>query len=60
MVDLNAHIHNKLLHLETVAHFLDEAIEFEIPELKETTMRLIISRFKHIVDAASDFMFTLP
>lgn len=51
---------SKLLHLDTVAHFLDEAIEFEVPELREVTMQIITHRFKHVVDAAPDFMFTIP
>ena len=60
LVDLNNHIVHKLLHLDTVAHFLDESLEFEIPALKDITMKIITARFKHIVDTAPDFMYTIP
>ena len=60
LVDLNNHIIHKLLHLDTVAHFLDESIEFEVPQLREVTMKIITNRFKHIVDTAPDFMYTIP
>jgi hypothetical protein len=51
--------------IENVAHFLQEAIEFEIPLLLDASVKMITLHFKEIVAAKSHdeidkFLYSLP
>lgn len=54
------HITKNLLNLESVAHFLELAIEFEIEPLLIDTSRLIVTRFMHVAEANPKFVWMLP
>ena len=60
MKDLTNHIVLHLLSVTNVAHFLQESIEFEIPQLNESCRALIIANFKSIYAASAEFIHTLP
>ena len=51
---------SNLLHLDTVAHFLMESIEFEIPELMNEATQLLICYFDDVFEAAPDFLYYIP
>lgn len=58
--DLVNHIILQMLSVTNVAHFLQESIEFEIPQLNSSCLELIIANFKSIYLASPDFVHTLP
>jgi len=58
--DILEHIGTALLNLESVAHFLELAIEFKIESLLEDTSKLIVTRFMHVAEANPKFIYLLP
>lgn len=60
LADCLVHITKNLLNLESVAHFLELAIEFEITPLLIDTSRLIVTRFMHVAEANPKFIYMLP
>lgn len=58
--ELNQHIIIHMLSVNNVAHFLQESIEFEIPQLQDATKNLIIWNFQEIFRASAQFIYTLP
>jgi hypothetical protein len=49
-----------MLTVDTVAHFLQESIEFNIPELTETAVKLIVLNFRDIALKTPEFLWSLP
>jgi hypothetical protein len=58
--DLQKHILNELLHLDTVAHFLQEAIEFKMPEVLKETTALLLHYYQYCYEADPNFMSYIP
>lgn len=58
--DLQNHILNELLHLDTVAHFLQEAIEFQMPAVLQETTNLLLHYYQHCYAADPGFMSYIP
>lgn len=58
--DLEKHIIKNMLSIDTVTHFLQESIEFNIPELMEETMKIIVANFKDISAKTPEFLWSLP
>lgn len=63
--DLCHHIIDRLMVIENVAHFLQEAIEFEIPLLLDASVKMITLHFRDIIaakthDEIDRFLFSLP
>ena len=60
LIDLQHFIITNLLQMDNVVHFLEESIEFQIPDLQEHCLKIIISNFKEIVALSPEFIYTLP
>lgn len=60
MKDLVNHIVLHMLSVTNVAHFLQESIEFKVPQLNDACRELIIANFKSIYLASADFVHMLP
>ena len=60
MVDLQNHIRYVLVNLDNAAHFLGEAIEFEVPDQLEECRKLIVRNFKTINENSPGFIFLIP
>lgn len=58
--DLCQHIIKNMLSIDSVAHFLQESIEFEIPELMEQTLKIIVANFRDIAAKTPEFLWSLP
>lgn len=58
--DLCEHIIANMLSADSIAHFLQESIEFEIPQLMEATTKLIVTHFRDISAKTPEFLYSLP
>jgi hypothetical protein len=49
-----------MLTVDTVAHFLQESVEFNIPELMETAIKMIVLNYRDIALKTPEFLWSLP